>query len=320
MSPANPSIAFLFPGQGSQRLGMGRALAQSEPQAAVIFQKADEQLGFALSRICWEGPGEALNETANTQPALLTHSVAVLQALAIRFPDLRPTFVAGHSLGELSALVAAGALSFEEALHLVRERGLAMQKAGQMHPGGMAAVLGLDLAQVEEACHAASDQAEGGVWVANDNCPGQIVISGDEGAVAIAEELLSARGARKVVRLAVSIAAHSPLMIPAQLIFNEVLNTADVRDPQIPVIGNVSAAPLDYRTAVIRDLSAQLTERVRWSESIRAMRAAGVETFLEIGSGNVLCGLLRRIDRSAKSLALDAPDTFASLENMLSPA
>ncbi|HKZ54650.1 MAG TPA: ACP S-malonyltransferase [Anaerolineales bacterium] len=306
-------IAFVFPGQGSQQLGMGSELAQAEKAAARVFEEADDLLGFRLSEICWHGPLEALNETAVTQPALLTHSVAVLHALRARRPDLHPHFSAGHSVGELSALVAAGALTLAEGMRLVRERGLAMKEAGEERPGGMAAVLGLDASEVEQACQEITRESRFSVWLANDNCPGQLVVSGEEQALPLVTERLHAKGARKVVRLAVSIAAHSPLMRSAQERFNRALEQAVILDPQTPVVGNVEATLLQTASEVRADLSAQLTRRVRWTESVQAMIRAGVMTCIELGPGNVLSGLIRRIDRSVQTIAIDAPASFAEL-------
>lgn len=306
------ATAFLFPGQGSQAIGMGLALAASDAEAAAVFRKADEVLGTSLSQICWYGPSEALNDTLNAQPALLTHSVAVLRALWSRFPRLRPTWVAGHSLGEFSALVAAGAIGFVEALRLVRARGQAMKAAGARSPGGMAAVLGLEAEAVDRLCREA--RASGGtVQVANDNCPGQVVISGDEATLEQAIGLLEQAGAKRIVRLAVSIAAHSPLMRAAQEDFNRALDATPVKDPEIPLVGNVGAAPLRTAAEVRADLSAQLTSPVRWTDTIRRMVASGVHTFLELGSGSVLTGLLRRIEPAARGIALDTVESFEQL-------
>ncbi|MDX1600217.1 MAG: ACP S-malonyltransferase [Anaerolineales bacterium] len=311
LSPHN--TAFLFPGQGSQAVGMGAELAAEEPSAAAVFARADELLGFELSDLCWNGPEDELNDTVNTQPALLVHSVAVLRALQARQPDFKPAMVAGHSLGEYTALVAAGSLSFEHAVQLVRTRGEAMKAAGQEQPGGMAAVLGLESQQVEEVCEAARERGEGGVWVANDNCPGQIVISGDGAGLDRATQLLEDAGARKVVRLAVSIAAHSPYMQAAQDRLRDALQGASFDDPEIPVIGNVSAAPLSTAAEVRADLDAQLTANVRWTDSVRHMLEQGVHSFVELGSGDVLTGLVRRIDRSAERYNLDSPASFSQL-------
>lgn len=304
--------AFVFPGQGSQKVGMGRDLAQVDPAAAQVFAEADEILGYALSRTCWEGPAEELNDTAITQPALLTHSVAVLRALQARDPDLRPGIVAGHSLGEFSALVAAGSLDFSSALRLVRERGRLMKEAGARNPGGMAAVLGLEVEPVEAICDAVERETGRVVQIANDNCPGQIVISGHEDALATAMERLSAAGAKRAIRLAVSIAAHSALMAPASEPFAQFVDGSGLSDPAAPIVGNVSADRLRTAAEVRQDLKSQLTARVRWTESIQKMVADGTKVFAEIGTGEVLIGLIRRIDRSPELVALDAPATLDS--------
>lgn len=293
---------------------MGLALVEGEPQAARLFERADSILGYPISEICFNGPAERLNDTLHTQPALLTHSIAVLETLKRRYPALgQPAYTAGHSLGEFAALVAAGSLDFENALQLVDARARAMQKAGEIHPGGMSAVLGLTADQVEEACAAATNDAEGGVWVANDNCPGQVVISGDDDALELAGKYLSGAGARRVIRLAVSIAAHSPLMHPAQEQFGEALDRAEIGTPSSQVVGNVHAKALAGVEQIRADLQAQLTSRVRWTESIETMIAAGVDTFIELGSGNVLTGLLRRINPDAVGYNLDGPASFDSL-------
>jgi [acyl-carrier-protein] S-malonyltransferase len=292
---------------------MGMALAEAAPEAARVFQLADEILGYPLSQVCWHGPDADLNSTQYTQPALLTHSIAVLEVFTTRHPGFSPASTAGHSMGEYSALVAAGALSFNDALILTRERGEAMRYAGEIHPGGMSAVIGLDVNEVETACDKASAQSAGTVTVANDNCPGQVVISGDENALALAHDLLDNAGARKVIRLAVSIAAHSPLMIPAQDRLSEAIKEASFNDPIIPVVGNVSAKPLTSTEEIRKDLNAQLTSRVRWTESIRWMAKSGVDTFIEMGSGTVLSGLRRRIVAQTRGISLDSPPTWDTI-------
>ncbi len=307
------TTAFLFPGQGSQAVGMGRALAQSYPQAAEIFRRADTVLEMAFSRLCWEGPEETLNDTLHTQPALLAHSVAVLETLRALLPGLSPVFTAGHSLGQFSALVASGSLDYTTALKLVRRRGELMKEAGALAPGGMAAVLGLDVEAVEQACQEARHETGGVVQVANDNCPGQVVISGDEGSLEVASQKVADRGARKVVRLAVSIAAHSALMEPAQQRFSQALAEASFTSPTVPIVGNVSGSALRSTEEIQADLAAQLTSRVRWTESIRHLIDAGINTFIELGTGNVLSGLVRRIDRSVTSLSVGEPASIASL-------
>lgn len=293
--------AYLFPGQGSQYVGMGRDLHGSFPEARDVFAQADEILGIALSRLCFEGPSEALDDTVNTQPALLAVSVAALRVLKERWPDA-PACVAGHSMGEFTALVAAKALSFEDGLRLVRERGRLMKEAGQRNPGGMAAVLGLDRGSIQAACALASEQSGAYVGVANDNCPGQIVISGAVDALQRAMELARERGAKRVVRLAVSIAAHSPLMSKTAEEFRRRLDEAPFRAPVVPVVANATASPLTD-PEIIRDaLERQLTSPVRWVESMRWMIDRGVPRFVEVGPKKVLRGLLRRIDRSVEGL------------------
>jgi [acyl-carrier-protein] S-malonyltransferase len=304
-------IALLFPGQGSQALGMGAALAERYPLARQTFEQADDWLGFGLSGLAWEGPKEQLDDTINTQPALLTHSVAALRVLGELHPDIQPLFVAGHSMGELSALVACNALPYHEALLLARRRGELMKAAGDHSPGGMAAVLGLDIPTLEAVCAQASspDGAEI-VQVANDNCPGQVVISGNSAALERAMELAKEHGAKRVRRLAVSIPAHSPMMTHAQADFYQAVNTAPFSDPTIPLVGNVTADPLTTAADIRLDLQGQLTSRVRWTESVQAMIAGGVTTFIELGSGSVLSGLIKRIDRSPRRVSLGAPEDF----------
>ncbi len=309
------TTAFLFPGQGSQSVGMGLSLAQTYEKARQSFAQADAWIGFPLSKTAWEGPEESLNDTINTQPALLVHSIAAWEVFNDKFPGFRPAFVAGHSMGELSALVASGTLAFKDAFSLVCRRGELMKRSGEISPGGMAAVLGMGVAELELVCSDAS-QGEEIVQVANDNCPGQVVISGSSQALERAMQLAQERGARRVRRLAVSIAAHSPLMEPAQEDFNLAVNQAPFVEPLIPLVGNVTARPLPTLDAIRADLQLQLTSRVRWTESIQMMAASGVKTFIEIGSGNVLTGLLKRILPEAEGYAVGNPEDFEQLPHL----
>ena len=312
MPTPKTKYAFLFPGQGSQTVGMGKSLAQSFQIAKDTFDEADEQLGFSLARLAWEGPEEEIDDTINTQPALLTHSTAALRVLNSVRPDIQPHFVAGHSMGEFSALVSAGSLPYLEAIDLVRTRGKFMKAAGETSPGGMAEILSLDIETLEQICFDSSSNSDI-VQVANDNCPGQVVLSGSDHALERAMHLATEAGARKVVRLKVSIAAHSTLMNQAQSEFNLAVGEATINDPAIPIVGNVSAELLDDSHQIRLDLQAQLHSRVRWTESIQFMLSRGVTTFFEIGTGSVLTGLLRRIDRKATGIPLGAPEDYTKL-------
>ena len=298
-------VAFVFPGQGSQTVGMGKDLAAAYPIARQTYEQADALLGFSLSSLCFNGPEDELNDTINTQPALYTAGVTILRVLQAELPAAQVGFVAGHSLGEFTALAAAGAVSFENGLKLVRERGRLMKEAGTKSPGAMAAVLGLDAEPVREVCARASQQTGGVLILANDNCPGQSVISGDDATIELGMKLLSEAGAKRVVKLAISIASHSPLMQSASAEFQQVLAATAFSPPQVPVYGNVDAAPLKDVDAIRRELGLQLTNSVRWTESVQAMVAAGAETFLELGPKDVLVGLLKRIDRSKSGRALN---------------
>jgi [acyl-carrier-protein] S-malonyltransferase len=319
MDKVADKIAFLFPGQGSQSLGMGQRLAETYPVARDTFQEAESILGFPLSNLCWKGPEDELQDTINTQPALLTHSIAVLRVLRVHFPEIQASFTVGHSVGEFSALVACGALSFQDGLLCVRERGRLMKEAGQHKPGGMTAVLGLDLQKVEEVCKKVSSETGQPIWVANDNCPGQVVISGEIAGLKEAKRKLSEAGARKVIRLAVSIPSHCPLMADAQQQFNQVLEKTAIKEPDIPIIGNVSATFLGSSNEIREDVGSQLTARVRWTQSMQTLVSSGVTRCLELGPGTVLSGLMRRIERSIPTISLDTPTDLASLSSMHAP-
>jgi [acyl-carrier-protein] S-malonyltransferase len=306
MSLASKRIAFVFPGQGSQKVGMGRVWAEASAAARTAFEEADEALGFPLSRLCWEGPEEELNLTANTQPALVAAAIAVHRALGELAPELRPVAVGGHSLGEYSALVAAGALGFADALRLVRRRGQLMQEAVPVGVGAMAAIIGLD---AEAIGGIAADASQGEVCaVANLNGPGQTVIAGHKAAVERAVGLAKERGARKATLLAVSAPFHSPLMRPAREGMAPLLAAAEFCDLQVPIVTNVDAAPVTTGEAARDALVRQIDSPVRWMESVLRMEEElGVEVFVEVGPGNVLSGLNRRIVQSARATAVSDP-------------
>lgn len=298
--------AFVFPGQGSQAPGMGKDLAEALPAARAVFEEADAILGFKLSELCFSGSEEELGQTINTQPAVFTTGIATLRALQSLLPDAKPVMTAGHSFGEITALVAADALSFADGLKLARERGRVMKEAGERSPGAMAALLALDIDAVRELVVQATEQTGGVLVVANDNCPGQVVISGDSETLDAALPIATKMGARRAVKLAVSIAAHSPLMASAAEEFRAILAEIPFQTPRVPVYANLSAAPLTSPDAIREELGNQLTGGVRWTESVQNMIAAGAELFLEFGSKDVLTGLLKRIDRNVSGLPLNS--------------
>ena len=310
-----PKTAFIFPGQGSQYPGMGRELAENFACARAVFEEADQALGFAISKLCFDGPVEELQLTANTQPAILTASVAAARVL--REKGIPADYVAGHSLGEYSALVAAGALGLADAVRLVRKRGQYMQEAVPVGQGAMAAILGLDGAAAEALCREAA-QGEV-VSSANLNSPGQVVIAGSAAAVARAVQIGKARGAKRAILLNVSAPFHCALMQPVQDRLSVDLDAAEIIDPPVPLVNNVDAQVVKAAAVVREGLKRQVTAPVRWEESMRRLRAEGVEMFVEVGPGKVLSGLLRQIDRSAECLRVEDVATLNEVVARLAP-
>jgi [acyl-carrier-protein] S-malonyltransferase len=302
------TVALTFPGQGSQAVGMGKGLADAYPEARAVFAEVDDALGGKLSRIIWEGPTETLTLTENAQPALMAVSMAVVRVLQANGLDVARSiaYVAGHSLGEYSALAAAGSLTVADTARLLRIRGRAMQQAVPVGAGAMAALIGLDL---EAARDVASAAAEGGVCqAANDNGGGQVVVSGDRPAVERAVEIAKARGARRALLLPVSAPFHCALMEPAARTMEAALAEVEIRPPAVPVISNVAAVPVTAPEEIRRRLVEQVTGMVRWRETIAWLAGAGVDLFVEAGAGKVLSGLARRIADGAETLAVGTPD------------
>ena len=311
--------ALLFPGQGCQEVGMGQELASAFSQARLLYEEADEILGFSLSDLCFKGPEEVLNDTINTQPAIFVTSLAVWRVLdtegKLQPPVMAsPAMMAGHSLGELTALVAAGAIDFDAGLRLVRERGRLMKLAGEQSPGGMAAVLKMKDAEVEQACKEASADTGQAVQIANYNSPGQVVISGDKEAVVRAIELLRERGGRRIIPLAVSIAAHSPLMASVVGEYRAAVQATPMRVPAVQVVANISAHPLQGVDEIRDELAGQLTWPVRWTASMQWMVEQGVTRFVELGPGQVLSKLMRRINPNVAAVSVG---DMASLEALI---
>ena len=311
--PRRRTVAFVFPGQGSQYVGMGADLVKRSPAAADAYRRADEALGIPLSKMILEGPAEELDLTVNAQPAILATSYAFLEAMREEALaagiEISPKALAGHSAGQYAAAVAANAIDYADALRLVRERGRIMQERGI--EGGMGAVIGLSDEQVEEVLDAASEHGE--IAVANQNAPGQIVLSGVIPALVFALEMSRTVGARKAVRLTVSVASHSPLMRRAHDEFGRILALVPFRDPQVPMLGNVHATVINTADGLRSELTEHLVHGVQWTASVRRMAAGGVTDFVEVGPGRVLSGLIRRINPEVVTHAVDLPDPRAWL-------
>jgi [acyl-carrier-protein] S-malonyltransferase len=308
-------IAFVFPGQGAQKVGMGKSLAEQFPVCRDAFAEADAALGEPLSALCFEGPEDRLLLTENTQPAILAMSVAVCRLVESR--GVRASFAAGHSLGEYSAHVAAGTLSFADALRTVRRRGRFMQEAVPVGQGAMAAILGLDADAVTRACEEAAAEVPGEVVTpANLNAPGQVVIAGHAAAVARAGERAKARGAKRAIPLAVSAPFHCPLMTPAEARLAPELRALAARDPRIPVVANVDAEPKRDAAAAIEALIRQVSSPVRWDEVVKRLVAEGARTFVELGPGSVLAGLIKKIDRSVTVMSVENEGGLPALDGL----
>jgi [acyl-carrier-protein] S-malonyltransferase len=305
-------IAFCFPGQGSQDVGMGKAFAESFPEARAVFDEASDAAGFDVARVCFEGPIEELTKTEVQQPALVATSIACLRA--VESLGIRPDYVIGHSVGEYAALTAAGAIPPRDAVVLVRERGEAMAEAAREHPGAMAAVLGLADEVVEELCSAIEN-----VWPANYNCPGQVVVSGEKGAVDRLVEEATAQGARKTVKLRISGAFHSPLVARAAERMRPALESVIWKEPTPPFMSTVTAR-LETAQRLAAILVEQLTGPVKFTQAIRGLVQEGAGLFVEIGPGQVLSGILRRCDRSLKTVSVGDPESLRKLEEILAAA
>lgn len=334
-------VAFLFPGQGSQVIGMGADVYQESTAARQVFESVDKVLGFSLSTLCFEGPEEKLRETINAQPAIVTVSLALLAAFQEALSPhnfswsspLVPGYTAGHSVGEYAALTASGALDLKNAILLVRERGRLMHHEGTVCPGGMAAIIGLDAEALEEVCQEATTQAttsdatdnangtahpgQGQVIVANFNAPGQIVISGEQRALNLALELAKTRGAKRTIPLAVSGAFHSPVMQPAAGGLAQVIATTPVQDAQIPIISNIHAIPLTKAQAIREELAQQIASPVQWTRTIEYLVGVGITVFIEIGSGQALTGMVKRITKGATTVNISTAADIAKVASVV---
>jgi [acyl-carrier-protein] S-malonyltransferase len=309
-------VAFIFPGQGTQWVGMGQDLYETFPSARQVFDEADESLGFDLSRLCFEGPEDKLRQTVYAQPAILTMSLACLEAareVGLEPCLGKPAYVAGHSLGEYTSLVAAGVLDLPEAVSLVRERGRLMQRASQQEKGGMLAILGLDLEAVADVCEWS------GTEIANVNCPGQVVISGTAEALAEARELAQERGARRVVTLDVCGPFHSSVMRRALRALGRIISSLCFHHPKVPIVANASARPLTRSQAVKNELRIQLCHPVRWQESVSLMVDQGVDTFVELGPGKVLSGMIERTAPQVKTVNIGDLATLERAKEIAPP-
>jgi len=310
------ALAFVFPGQGSQSVGMGRALVERSPAAAAVFAAADAALAEPISHLAWDGPAESLDRTEQAQPAILAASIAILEALreswaAAGVPAPVPAFAAGHSMGQYSALVAAGVIPLEDGIRLVRERGRCMQASGSGRDGAMAAIIGLDDARIPELVQGAA--AHGTFVVANRNAPGQVVVSGERPAIEVGAELARTLGAKRAIVLPVSVAAHSPLMAEAAEQMRDVLAGITFSDPTVTLLANADARPITTGDGARAELIEHLTAGVDWVAAVEHMAGAGVTTFVEVGPGKVLTGLIKRIAPDAEILAADDPATFDRL-------
>ncbi len=332
-------VAFLFPGQGSQAVGMGANIFESSPAARRVFEQVDEALHFPLSRLCFTGPDETLRETINAQPAIVTVSLALLAALQETLSTqtsapapswtapLTPAFTAGHSVGEYAALVASGSLELADAVRLVRERGRLMHHEGTVCPGSMAAIIAMDEEVLRQVCEEATARAsanktgthpgEGQVAIANYNAPGQIVISGELKALNLAMELAKARGAKKIIPLAVSGAFHSPVMQPAATGLAQAIASTTVNDARIPLIGNISAQPLTSAREIREEMAQQIAAPVQWTRGIEHLVSEGVTTFIEIGPGQALTGMVKRIARGITLMNVSSEEDITKVASSL---